>query len=133
MTGMQSNPSPHEGGASLERMLRVYPLTIAAVFNEGERVGHAYILNLSLTGVFMATEEVFEDGERFRLRFYLPLQVGSVDADVIVRWRTVDANTNATTNRPGYGLEFTKLEEPSRTRISRFIDRFVQLASDLDC
>jgi len=120
------------GAKQLERMLRVSPLTIGAVYKKGERVGQGYVLNLSRGGVFLSTQEDFLMGEEFRLRFFLPFQLGQVDALVVVRWRTQDADNPPPQLRTGLGCEFVRIDPEMADKIDQFIDRFVELADKLE-
>ena len=127
--------SPREtvlGPQQIERMLRVSPLTISAVYKMADRVGQGYVLNLSRGGVFLSSNVGFEMGDQFRLRFFLPFQLGQVDAQVQVRWRTQDADNPPQELRSGFGLEFIEIESEMQDKISRFIEKFVDLAEQLE-
>ena len=127
--------SPREtvlGPQQIERMLRVSPLTISAVYKMADRVGQGYVLNLSRGGVFLSSDVGFEMGDQFRLRFFLPFQLGQVDAKVQVRWRTQDADNPPQELRSGFGLEFIEIDSEMQDKISRFIEKFVDLAEQLE-
>ena len=127
--------SPREtvlGPQQIERMLRVSPLTISAVYKMADRVGQGYVLNLSRGGVFLSSDVGFEMGDQFRLRFFLPFQLGQVDAQVQVRWRTQDADNPPQELRSGFGLECIEIESEMQDKISRFIEKFVDLAEQLE-
>lgn len=119
------------GPQQIERMLRVSPLTIGAVFKKGGEVGQGYVLNLSRGGVFLTGKVAFGLGETFRLRFFLPFQLGQVDALVVVKWRTGDVPNPPKNLRAGMGLEFVEIEPEMREKIGEFIDKFVELADKL--
>lgn len=121
-------PGPHQ----LEGMVRVSPLTISTVYKKRDRVGQGYVLNVSRGGVFLTADHPFEMGETVRLRFFLPFQLGQVDADMIVRWRTEDVDDAPEQLRAGFGLEFLDATAETCDKISQFIDRFVELAAQLD-
>jgi hypothetical protein len=127
-----SAPSAFAGPRQIERMLRVSPLTIGAVYKKGDRVGQGYVLNLSRGGVFLSTKEDFPMGEELRLRFFLPFQLGQVDALVVVRWRTQDVDNPPPQLRTGLGCEFVKIDPEMADKIDQFIDRFVELADKLE-
>jgi len=120
------------GRQHIERMLRVSPLTISAVYKMAEKVGQGYVLNLSRGGVFLSSDVGFEMGDQFRLRFFLPFQLGQVDARVQVRWCTQDADNLPQELRSGFGLEFIEIESEMQDKISRFIEKFVELAEQLE-
>ena len=127
--------SPREtltGRQEIERMLRVNPLTISAVYKTADRVGQGYVLNLSRGGVFFSSDVGFEMGDQFRLRFFLPFQLGPVDAKVQVRWRTQDAETPPPELRSGLGLEFIEIDPEMQDKITQFISKFVELAEQLE-
>lgn len=128
-------PSPREtlpGPQNIERMLRVSPLTISAIYKRADKVGQGYVLNLSRGGVFLTTDVVFAVEEQFRLRFFLPFQLGPVDARVQVRWRTQDVDSPPKELRTGFGLEFIEIDPEMQDKISQFIEKFVELAEKLD-
>ena len=127
-----SSPETLSGRQHIERMLRVSPLTISAVYKLAERVGQGYVLNLSRGGLFLSSDVGFEMGDQFRLRFFLPFQLGQVDARVQVRWRTQDAENPPQELRGGFGLEFIEIESAMQDKISRFIEKFVDLAEQLE-
>jgi hypothetical protein len=132
MSEETSAPSAFAGPKQIERMLRVSPLTIGAVYKSADRVGQGYVLNLSRGGVFLSTREDFQTGEEFRLRFFLPFQLGQVDAVVVVRWRTKDVDHPPPQLRDGLGCEFLKIDPEMADKIDQFIDRFVELADKLE-
>ena len=132
MSDGTSPQSAFVGPKQIERMLRVSPLTIGAVYKMGERVGQGYVLNLSRGGVFLSTKEDFQMGEEFRLRFFLPFQLGQVDALVVVRWRTQDVDNPPPHLRGGLGCEFVAIDPEMADKIDQFIDRFVELADKLE-
>ncbi len=132
MSNERSSPETLSGRQYIERMLRVSPLTISAVYKTADKVGQGYVLNLSRSGVFLSTEVGFEMGDQFRLRFFLPFQLGQVDARVQVRWRTQDADNPPQELRSGFGLEFIEIESEMQDKISRFVEKFVELAEQLE-
>lgn len=129
--GRSSDRDSFAGPQQIERMLRVSPLTIGAVYKKGTDVGQGYVLNLSRGGVFLAAKTTFGLGESFRLRFFLPFQLGQVDALVTVRWRTRDVDTSPENLPDGMGVEFLEIEPEMRDKIGAFIEKFVELADKL--
>ena len=120
------------GPQHVDRMLRVSPLTIGAVYKTRDKVGQGYVLNLSRGGVFFTSDVGFEKDEQFRLRFFLPFQLGQVDAKVQVRWRTADVESPPKDRRRGFGLEFIEIEPAMQDKITQFVRRFVELAEQLE-
>jgi uncharacterized protein (TIGR02266 family) len=131
-SGSPADRDAFAGPKQIDRMMRVSPLTISAVFKKRDRVGQGYVLNLSRGGVFLSTKDSFEVGDTFRIRFFLPFQLGQVDAEVVVRWRTQDAENPPQNLRGGLGLEFAKVDPEAVEKIEQFIDRFGELADKLE-
>ena len=129
---ISTDPGRLPGPEQLERMVRVSPLTISAVYKKRSKVGQGYVLNLSRGGVFLKASNPFERGETVRVQFFLPFQLGQVDADMIVRWRAQDAADPPPELTVGFGLEFLGAETETRDKISRFIEKFVELAEQLE-
>jgi len=129
---ISTDPDRLPGREQLERMVRVSPLTISAVYKKRDKVGQAYVLNLSRGGVFLNASEPFEMGDTVRVQFFLPFQLGQVDADMIVRWRTQDADNPPSELPGGFGLEFLNAETETRDKIARFIEKFVEFAEQLE-
>ena len=127
-----TDPERLTGPEQLERMVRVSPLTISAVFKKRDKVGQGYILNVSCGGVFLKASDPFETGETVRVQFFLPFQLGQVDAEMIVRWRTQDVDNPSPEAPVGFGLEFLDAAAETRDKISRFIEKFVDLAEQLE-
>lgn len=127
-----TDPERLPGPEQLERMVRVSPLTISAVYKKRGKVGQGYVLNLSRGGVFLKASDPFERDEAVRVQFFLPFQLGQVDANMIVRWRTQDAADPPPELPVGFGLEFLGAVTETRDRISRFIEKFVELAEQLE-
>ena len=126
-----SSPETLPERQQIERMLRVRPLTISAVYKMADKVGQGYVLNLSHSGVFLSSDVGFEMGDQFRLRFFLPFQLGQVDARVRVKWRTQDVENPPQELGTGFGLEFIEIESEMQDKISLFIEKFVEFAEQL--
>ncbi len=129
---ISTDPEGLTGPEQLERMVRVSPLTISAVYKKRDKVGQGYVLNLSRGGIFLNASDPFETGETVRVQFFLPFQLGQVDADMIVRWRTQDVGNPSPELPGGCGLEFSDAVTETRDKISRFIEKFVELAEQLE-
>ena len=127
--------SPREtvlGPQQIERMLRVSPLTISAVYKMADRVGQGYVLNLSRGGVFLSSDVGFEMGDQFRLRFFLPFQLGQVDAkspsSVAYARRRQPSPRASQRIRTRVHRDRVEMQD----KISRFIEKFVDLAEQLE-
>lgn len=120
------------GPQNIDRMLRVSPLTIGAVYKTDDKVGQGYVLNLSRGGVFFTADVEFEMNDQFRLRFFLPFQLGQVDATVQVRWRAQDVDNPPADLRSGLGLQFIEIDSSMQDKITEFVRKFVELAEQLE-
>lgn len=127
-----TSDSDASAGAALDEMMRVSPLVIGAAFRRGDFVGQGYVLNLSRGGLFLSTRESFAVGDELRIRFFLPFQLGRVDARAEVRWRTEDAESPPPGLGPGLGLAFVSIASDAKDLIQRFIERFCELADELE-
>ncbi len=130
--GTSTDRDTFPGPQHLDRMVRVSPLTISAVYKKRDKAGQGYVLNLSRGGIFFTANDSFELGETVRVQFFLPFQLGQIDAHMIVRWRTQDVDTAPPELRAGFGLEFLDAPVETRDKISRFIERFIELAEQLE-
>jgi len=113
-------------------MVRVSPLTISTVYKKRDKVGQGYVLNLNRAGVFLNASDPFEMGDTVRVQFFLPFQLGKVDADMIVRWRPQDAENSPPELPGGFGLEFLNAETEARDKTTRLIEKLVELAEQLE-
>jgi Tfp pilus assembly protein PilZ len=116
----------------LKRTERIRPLAFDTEFRHGGKVEFGYVSNLSEGGVFLATEELIPVGEMLHLRFVLPWQLGEVEAEAQVKWRTYDAGSRAQHLPSGLGLAFVELAPDVRKRLDLYIQRFYQLVNALE-
>jgi uncharacterized protein (TIGR02266 family) len=118
--------------AEINRTERIRPLAFDAEFRHGGKAAFGYVSNLSEGGVFLVTEERIPIGETLHLRFVLPWQIGEVEAEAQVRWRTCDAGSRAQHLPSGLGLAFVELAPEVRERLDLYIQRFHQLVNALE-
>ncbi len=83
-------------------------------------VGHAWTVNISLTGVLLSVPFACETGEELALRF--PLDQGETMSAVaqVVR---IDGRTNPAAGEWVLGCEFVELPVEERCRLAKFLMR----------
>jgi len=81
------------------------------------------VVNLTRTGLFIATSTPAAVGARVGLVFSLPLSAGDrrVAAAAEVRWVNGGQPPRATTLPPGMGLQFVRLEPEVRETLDAFL------------
>lgn len=111
---------------------RVSPLIIRAKFQSGEKRQVGYVTNLSATGAFLATEELFPLDHTLRVTLDLPWRLGEIEVEAKVVWRNEEAKAQAD-NRPiGMGLDFVNLGSEEREKLGKYIERFFELAAQIE-
>ena len=79
--------------------------------------------NISLGGMFIATSEPAEVGTRFRFHLDIAGEVRFISGQAEVRWRRTQAANGVPA---GMGVEFTDLDEVSKSIIFRLVDNYIQ-------
>jgi uncharacterized protein (TIGR02266 family) len=118
--------------ANMRKHPRLSPLIIRAQYQGDNCSGESYLLNLSEGGAFLATSEALATDENVRLEISLPWKLGEVRAESRVVWHS---DTMFNTDRelpPGTGLEFTNIGPEDRERLRHYVQRFNQLADQID-
>jgi c-di-GMP-binding flagellar brake protein YcgR len=119
-------------GKDLREHPRLGPLIIKVEFESKRFSGEGYLTNLSLGGAFLAVEEIPSAGDRLSLRITLPWKLGQITAEAKVV-RQVDSGHHTTTGQPsGAGLQFTELSSSAEESIRLYIQRFSELAAQLN-
>ncbi len=84
------------------------------------------LLDLSLRGVYVATEELRASGDEVLVRFQVPGNVRELSIPGLVAWVQKD-KTHPVHGLPrGYGVRFTKLEVEDVRLIARAIQSYCQ-------
>ncbi len=111
---------------------RLGPLIIKVEFESKRRCGEGYLTNLSLGGAFLAVDEMPSAGDRLSLRITLPWKLGQITVAAKVV-RLVDSGRQTTTGPPsGVGLQFTELSSSAEESIRLYMQRFSELAAQLN-
>ena len=94
------------------------PLRLQVEYATVEEFLFDYTANLSLGGMFIATEHPFDLGTQFRLRFQLPGHQEAVEATAEVVW--VDPPEQA--GVAGMGVRFSDLKAEDEAAVQTLLD-----------
>jgi uncharacterized protein (TIGR02266 family) len=89
-------------------------------FEDG-RAGSAFLVNLSVVGVYLAMDDAPPLGARLSCRFSFPGNSREVHADGVVVWLNPRQQHPVHSLPPGIGLKFDQISEADRARIQRFV------------
>lgn len=121
--------------------LRFGPLVIKVELNLGEARREGYLTNVSSGGAFLAIDEPPPIGTELQLRALLPWRLGELKASATVVWRNVAIENTETQDSghqemanaiTGAGLAFTKLTPHAETALQAYLDRFTELAAQIE-
>lgn len=112
---------------------RFGPLVVKAKFDIGRGPEEGYLTNVSTGGAFLAMDDPPPDGTELSLVAALPWNLGELRARARVVWRN-DPNSPdpARSAITGVGLAFTQLEEGCEEVLGAYLQRFAELAAQLD-
>ncbi len=111
---------------------RISPLIIRAHYQCGEDVKEGYLLNLSRGGAFLATNELLPIEEVLKLRIELPWNLGDINVEAKVVWRSDMHSPASTECQVGLGLTFTDLTPRASEKLRNFLEKFAQLAAQIE-
>jgi uncharacterized protein (TIGR02266 family) len=77
--------------------------------------------NISTGGLFIATHQIRNVGDRVRLKFTLPGAGRTVECDTEVRWIRENSSLHRTDGASGMGVRFLNLSPQDSTAIEAFI------------
>jgi hypothetical protein len=106
---------------------RFGPLVIKAETWIEEEHQQGYLTNVSMGGAFLAIDSPPPIGATLALRALLPWKIGELRAEAEVVWRS-----EAATAINGVGLRFTQLDDGSLERLRAYLERFSDLAAQLE-
>ncbi len=101
------------------------PLIMQVSFTTNGEVYRNYTMNLSKNGMFLATDEPPNVGERLHLAFNIPGLVHPLRLIGEVRWKREKASDEAPS---GVGVEFVEMTETCRQLVAEFVDRLVPVS-----
>lgn len=89
-------------------------------FEDG-RACSAFLVNLSVVGVYVAMDEAPPLGARLSCRFSFPGNSTEVQAGCVVVWLNPRQQHPVHSLPPGIGLKFDEISEGDRARIAAFV------------
>jgi Domain of unknown function (DUF4388)/PilZ domain len=134
-TAMDSEPQVVQSPAAVQkspahqrRHERFGPIIIKGELRESNKILHGVLTNLSLGGTFFHADELPALDTVCELHFTLPEELGTCQVGAKVVWlRSEGVNT-----KRGAGLAFQSLPGDCEERISTYLRRFQDLASDVE-
>lgn len=106
---------------------RLAPTIIRAeIEKDGERQ-QGYLINVSLGGAFLATEDPPAAESELEVFLLLPWGVGECRIKAQAVWQQVDGE-----NKPiGAGLSFVEVSEEAKKKLQSYLERFVELSAEI--
>ena len=98
--------------------------TIPVRFYGTDAPGNQFVDNISRGGVFIRSMEPLQKGLPLRLALYLPGIKIPVVAEATVAWSL--PHQEATAERTGMGIEFTRITDEALAAIDEFVDQYSQ-------
>ena len=114
---------------------RFGPLVLKAHLDADGETLEGYLTNVNASGAFLATDAPLEIGTEVSIRAPLPWNLGELRARARVVWRGDPNSPSTRTPRvkiSGVGLAFTQLEKGSEDALDAYLQRFAELAAQLD-
>jgi uncharacterized protein (TIGR02266 family) len=126
---MSSSDSPQivhpEAAKEPPAALRI-PFVRRCTVDDGGGAKEAMLLDLSLRGVYVATEELCAPGSEVRVRFQVPGNVRELSIEGLVAW-VQSEKTHPVHGLPrGYGVRFTQLDTEDIRLIARTIRSYCE-------
>ncbi len=112
---------------------RFGPLVLKARLDVDGEIGEGYLTNVSASGAFLAPDAPPALGTEISIRAPLPWNLGELRARARVVWRNDPNSPDARNPRiNGVGLAFTRIEKGSEDALDAYLQRFAELAAQLD-
>lgn len=116
----KSNNNPDLNTAHKRKSLRSPLIVLRVKLDDGRKTFFGYAKNISRSGLFIATVNPREPGERFHVELALPAPLGrSVQCDCEVVWKRL--YSKGSSHEPGMGLRFIDLPEEMADVIDRWV------------
>ena len=90
---------------------------LVAEIERNGKVFRGSVLNCSLNGIFLRTEEKLEDGEFLSVRIFLP----GIESPVIAESRVIWTDWNERKELPGFGVHFVSLTDDQALLLRTFL------------
>lgn len=115
------------------RSKRFGPLALKAQLDVDGEPSVGYLTNVSGSGAFLAMDAPPSIGTEISIRAPLRWNLGELRARARVVWQNDPNSPDTTSSRiTGVGLAFTHLEEGSEAALNAYLQRFAELAAQLD-
>jgi hypothetical protein len=88
-----------------------------AEIQQEDKVFRGKVLNCSLSGIFLRTDEKLADGERVEVRIFLP----GIDTPIVAASRVIWTDWNDLKERPGFGMHFLTLSDDQALLLRAFL------------
>jgi uncharacterized protein (TIGR02266 family) len=118
--------------AEMRKHPRLTPLIIKAEFESAGARGSGYLTNLSKGGAFLATDLIPSPDESVTLQIALPWRLGKITAVAKVVWHSNRVSGDMGDRPYGVGLAFTDLPAESEEKLQLYIERFSELAAQIE-
>lgn len=117
---VNNNGSPDKGSAHQRKSLRAPLIVLRVKLDDGRKSFFGYAKNISRSGLFIATVNPRDPGERFDVEMTLPAPLGhSVQCACEVVWKRL--YRKGSPHEPGMGLRFLELPEEMAEAIDRWV------------
>ena len=110
---------------------RFGPVVLKARLDVDGETLEGYLTNISASGAFLAIDAPPSVGTELSILAPLPWNLGQLRARARVVWRE-DPNSQKTPRIAGVGLAFTQIEKGSEDALNAYLQRFAELAAQLD-
>ncbi|MCP4809272.1 MAG: TIGR02266 family protein [Proteobacteria bacterium] len=104
------------------RTMRRLPVRVLVEYEALAEFLEDYTANLSIGGMFIATDTPLDIGTRFRLRFSVPGRKKPIETVGEVRWSVPRAEAGAM--NPGMGVQFDALVGSELRALQRLMDAY---------
>lgn len=98
----------------------------AEVERESER-REGYLMNVSLGGAFLTVENPPPPGSALRVHILFPWGMGECRLEARAVWLQTDEQGLAI----GAGISFLEVSDDARQKLTRYLERFVELAAQI--
>lgn len=114
------NRQPDKNSAHQRKSLRAPLIVLRVKLDDGRKSFFGYAKNISRSGLFIATVNPREPGERFQVELALPAPLGhSVQCACEVVWKRLYCKGSP--HEPGMGLRFLELPEEMADAIDSWV------------
>ncbi|GMR22840.1 MAG: hypothetical protein BMS9Abin37_1216 [Acidobacteriota bacterium] len=124
----RTSPSESNAGTEGRGHPRYGPIVIQATLAFAGTTVIGYLTSLSVGGTFFHADQFPGPDSECELGFELPWEFGHCQAQAKVAW----LRSEGPDTRRGVGLSFLELSPESKGRLAAYLERFQELAADVD-